>query len=88
VITVTSAIKSTTVYLKMKVDKLQRWFSYSYDNENWFDAGALTDAAFLSDQGTPNWGFMGMTVGVYAFNRGTGKRIPADFDFVRIKVIK
>jgi len=84
VIKVTPNIKYTTVYLKMKVDKLQRWFLYSYDNKNWLDAGAITDAAFLSDQGTPNWGFMGMTVGVYAFNRGTGKRIPADFDFVRI----
>jgi hypothetical protein len=27
---------------------------------------------------------MGMMVGVYAFNRGTGKRIPADFDWFRI----
>jgi hypothetical protein len=27
---------------------------------------------------------MGMMVGVYSFNRGSGKRIPADFDFFRI----
>ena len=47
-------------------------------------AGNIPDAAYLSDQGTPNWGFMGMMVGVYAFNRGTGKRIPADFDWFRI----
>jgi len=85
VIKVTPNIKSTTVYLKMKVDKLQRWFFYSYDNKTWLDAGEITDAAFLSDQGTPNWGFMGTTVGGYAFNRGTGKRLPADFDFFRIK---
>ena len=84
VVKVTPDIKSTTVYLKMKVDKLQRWFLYSYDNKTWMDAGVITDAAFLSDQGTPNWGFMGMMVGVYSFNRGTEKRIPADFDFVRI----
>ncbi len=84
VLKVTPDIKSNTVYLKMKVDKLQRWFFYSYDNKTWMNAGTLPDAAFLSDQGTPNWGFMGMMVGVYSFNRGTGKRIPADFDFVRI----
>jgi hypothetical protein len=28
---------------------------------------------------------MGMMTGVYSFNRGTGKRIPADFDFFRIQ---
>lgn len=88
VVKVTPDIKRNTIYLKMKVDKLQRWFLYSYDNKTWMDAGAITDAAFLSDQGTPNWGFMGMMVGVYSFNRGTGKRIPADFDFVRITVQK
>jgi len=88
VVKVTPDIKSTTVYLKMKVDKLQRWFLYSYDNKTWLDAGIITDAAFLSDQGTPNWGFMGMMVGVYSHNRGTGKRIPADFDFVRIIAVK
>jgi len=49
------------------------------------DAGVIADAAFLSDQGTPNWGFMGMMTGIYSFNRGTGKRIPADFDFFRIE---
>lgn len=70
--------------MKMKVDKLQRSFLYSYDNKTWMSAGDIPDAAFLSDQGTTQWGFMGMTVGVYSFNRGTGKRIPADFDFVRI----
>ena len=77
-------IKSTTIYLRVKVDKLRREFYYSYDNVKWNEAGIITDAAFLSDQGTPNWGFMGMMVGVYSFNRGTDIRIPADFDFFRI----
>ena len=72
----------------MTVDKLRREFSFSYDNKSWFDAGVMADASFLSDQGTPNWGFMGMTTGVYSFNRGTGKRIPADFDFFRIEAIE
>ena len=72
----------------MTVDKLRRGFSFSYDNKSWFGAGVMADASFLSDQGTPNWGFMGMTTGVYSFNRGTGKLIPADFDFFRIEAIE
>ncbi len=32
-------IKSNTVYLRMKVDKLRREFFYSYDNKTWLDAG-------------------------------------------------
>jgi len=81
---VVDEIKKTTIYLRMRVDRLRREFSFSYDNKSWFPAGELADASFLSDQGTPNWGFMGMTTGVYCFNRGTGKRIPADFEFFRI----
>lgn len=55
-------------------------------NKNWMIAGVIQNASYLSHQGTPNWGFMGMMVGVYSFNRGTGKRVPADFDWFRIKV--
>jgi xylan 1,4-beta-xylosidase len=84
VLKVTENIKNNSVYLRMTVNKLQRSFWYSYDNKIWLSAGEIADAAFLSDQGTTQWGFMGMMVGVYSFNRGTGKRIPADFDFVRI----
>ena len=84
VLKVTNEIRNSTIYLRMTVDKLRREFSFSYDNKTWFDAGVMEDASFLSDQGTPNWGFMGMTTGVYCFNRGTGKRIPADFDFFRV----
>lgn len=82
--TITSNIKQTNLYLKITVDKLRREFYYSYDNKTWLPAGVIADAAYLSDQGTPNWGFMGMMVGIYSFNRGTGKRIPADFDWFRI----
>jgi xylan 1,4-beta-xylosidase len=83
--TTVNDIRDTTVYLKVTVKKLSREFYYSLDNKHWKPAGAIADAAYLSDQGTPNWGFMGMMVGVYAFNRGTGKRIPADFDWFRIQ---
>jgi xylan 1,4-beta-xylosidase len=82
---ISTGIKQTDIYLKLSVDKLYREFSFSYDNEKWYAAGVIDDAAYLSDQGTPNWGFMGTMVGVYAFNRGTGERIPADFDWFRIK---
>ena len=80
-----SNITDTTLYLQVKVNKLHREFFYSYDDKNWLDAGIIEDAAFLSDQGTPNWGFMGMMTGLYSFNRGTRKQIPADFDFFRLK---
>lgn len=79
-------IQQSILFLRMKVNKLRREFFYSYDNKNWKDAGVIEEADFLSDQGTPNWGFMGMTTGVYAYNRGSGKRIPADFDFFHITV--
>lgn len=82
---ITNNIKRTTLYLMIKVDKLRRDFYYSYDNKHWSNAGVIQDAAFLSDQGTPNWGFMGMMVGLYSFNRGTGKNIPADFEWFRVK---
>ncbi|MEI7423808.1 MAG: glycoside hydrolase family 43 protein [Prolixibacteraceae bacterium] len=85
VLNVIQDIKKNTLYLRMKVDKMHREFFYSYDNKNWLDAGVIEDAAFLSDQGTPNWGFMGTTTGIYSFNRGTGKRIPADFDIFNIE---
>ena len=84
--TIVKNIKQPTVYLKMSVDKLRREFYYSYDQKQWMNAGVIANASYLSDQGTPNWGFMGMMVGMYSFNRGTGRRIPADFDWFRIEV--
>lgn len=77
-------IRQTNLYLKVTVDKLKRDFFYSYDNKKWEKAGSILNASYLSDQGTPNWGFMGMMVGIYSFNRGTGKRIAVDFDWFRI----
>lgn len=82
--TITPVVQKANIFLRVKVDKLRREFYYSYDNKTWTLAGTIANAAYLSDQGTPNWGFMGTMVGVYAFNRGTAKRIPADFDWFRI----
>jgi len=83
---ITPVKRTGSIYLKVKVNKLQREFYYSYNQKTWESAGSIPNASYLSDQGTPNWGFMGTMVGIYAFNRGTGKRIPADFDWFKISV--
>jgi xylan 1,4-beta-xylosidase len=83
-----SGIKNKPIYLKVVVDKLKRAFYYSYNNKKWEPVGFIEESSYLSDQGTPNWGFMGTMVGIYAFNRGTGKHLPADFDFFRIQALE
>ena len=78
-------ISSTSIFLKVIVDQLKRTFQFSYDGKSWQHVGTIENAWYLSDQGTPIWGFMGTMVGIYAFNRGTDRRIPADFDWFRVK---
>lgn len=73
-------INSHGLYLRVIVDDLKRSFFYSYDNKIWNEVGTIENAKYLSDEGTPEWGFMGTMVGIYALNYGTGIRIPADFD--------
>lgn len=75
-----AGIKEGPLYLRVKVNNLRREFLYSYDNKKWMSAFVIDNAAYLSDEGTPNWGFMGTMVGMYALNCGSGIRIPADFD--------
>lgn len=81
---VVTNISSTSIFLKVIVDRLKRTFQYSYDGISWHHAGTIEHAWYLSDQGTPIWGFMGTMVGLYSFNRGTNRRIPADFDWFRV----
>lgn len=76
----TTSIRSGAIYLRVNVNALRREFEYSYDNQIWSSAGVIENASYLSDEGTPMWGFMGTMVGVYALNYGSGLRIPADFD--------
>ncbi len=78
-------IEPKDLYLKVEVNGYERTFYYSYDNTNWKVAGAVSDASFLSDWGTPQWGFMGTMVGVYALDKGSINRTPADFDFFNYK---
>lgn len=76
----TQGIEAGMVYLRVKVEGLKRSFYYSFDNRNWYLTGSIENASYLSDEGTPVWGFMGTMVGMYALNYGSGIRIPADFD--------
>lgn len=65
------------VHLRVSVAKLRRSFSYSWDGVAWRDAATLENASFLSDEATPEWGFTGTMVGLFAV-RGTGEGF-ADF---------
>jgi xylan 1,4-beta-xylosidase len=46
-------IKSSEIYLRVKVDKLSRYFFFSYDNKSWMNAGVIEDAAFLTHFAAP-----------------------------------
>lgn len=80
VVAETKGINAGVVFLRVKVEGLKRSFYYSTDNVNWHLTGTIENASYLSDEGTPMWGFMGTMVGMYALNYGSGIRIPADFD--------
>ena len=80
IIAETVDILSNSIYLKVAVNNLNRDFYYSYDGSSWLLAGSINGAYYLSDEGTPEWGFMGTMVGIYSLNYGSGKRLKADFD--------
>ena len=84
VIAETPGITSKTIGLRVQVAGLSRTFSYTCDDTTWHDAGSVADASFLSDQGTPLWGFTGTMVGVFAVNGGSQQHMPADFDWFKI----
>ncbi len=80
-----SGISSTTLRLRVTVDGLSRTFHVADAQSNLREVGTVSDASFLSDQGTPQWGFMGTMVGVFAVGNGAGRMTPADFDdFVHV----
>ncbi len=74
------------LYLRVEVDGLKRAFAYSTDNMTWQAVADIPDCSFLSDQGTPNWGFMGTMVGLYAVGGDASQ--PADFDWFHHEVGK
>jgi xylan 1,4-beta-xylosidase len=67
--------------LRMEVEGLRRSFSFRQDGGAWKLAGLVEDASFLSDEGTPDWGFTGTMTGMFAAHHGSGLRVPAYFDF-------
>ncbi len=71
------------VWLKVTVEKLRRTFTYSFDGENWAQAGVLENCIYLCDEGVPDdpKRHTGTLVGIYANNGGCGSRKCADFDF-------
>ncbi|MGL4851585.1 MAG: glycoside hydrolase family 43 protein [Phocaeicola sp.] len=79
-------IQSSNLYLRVQVTHLKREFFYSYDNQAWSRAGTIENAAYLSDEGTPEWNFTGTMVGLYALNYGTGVRLAADFNSFNMEV--
>ena len=76
--------KAKGVHLRVRVQGLSRWFDYSLDHKEWREVGAVADASFLSDQGTPQWGFMGTMVGVFATSPNPDVKSPADFDWFHL----
>lgn len=76
-------VKEGPIYLKVVVERLTRSFYYSYDGEQWTEAGVLQECIYLCDEGVPDdpKRHTGTLVGIYANNGGCGSRIPADFDF-------
>jgi xylan 1,4-beta-xylosidase len=76
--------KADAIYLRVRVKGLCRWSDYSFDHQQWHAVATVADASFLSDQGTPQWGFMGTMVGVFAVNTNVIARTPADFDWFHV----
>jgi xylan 1,4-beta-xylosidase len=68
------------IHLRVRVDGLSRSFEHSADGRQWREAGFVPDASFLSDQGTPQWGFMGTMVGVFVVGPDSSDPAAGDFD--------
>ena len=82
-----SDVPEQPLYLKLEVEYLTRRFYYSPDGENWTLAGVLENCVYLCDEGVPDdpKRHTGTLVGIYANNGGCGSRIPADFDYFKIR---
>jgi xylan 1,4-beta-xylosidase len=74
------------LWLKVRVDRLRRTFSYSHDGNHWLSLATIADCSFLSDEGTPNWGFVGTMTGLFAL-AGPAATVPfhSDFDYFLIR---
>jgi xylan 1,4-beta-xylosidase len=79
------AVPDGKLHLGVQVEGLRRTFSFSVDGERWLDIASIEDCSFLSDEGTPNWGFTGTLVGVFATSDGGQRAAHADFDWFAMR---
>lgn len=75
------------IYLKVCTEGQKREFLFSADMKEYTSTGVIEPCIFLCDEGVPEdrKRHTGTLTGVFANNGGTGKRIPADFDWFNIK---
>lgn len=69
------------IKIRVIVRGLQREFAVREPGADWTTVGTVADCAFLSDEGTPGWGFTGTMVGPYALADELGASSAACFDW-------
>lgn len=73
------------VWLRVRVNRLERAFSYSQNGIEWTEFATIADCSFLSDEGTANWGFLGTLTGLFVLpGQEVGTSVHADFDYFRL----
>ncbi len=77
------SIFANTLYLKVKVEKLNRSFYYSINGNDWIHFYTLENCIYLCDEGVPGdrKRHTGTLVGIFANNGGSGTRNFADFEY-------
>lgn len=73
--------KTGAVHLEIVTDGLKRSFFYGRGTAKHRKIAEIPDATFLSDQGTPLWGFTGTMTGLFATRPEGSAPYSADFDF-------
>lgn len=73
-----SIAENAHVWLRVRVCGLARSFSFAVVNGAWQELGSI-ETPFLSDEGTPHWGFTGTLIGLFAMDHGSGQTPTATF---------
>jgi xylan 1,4-beta-xylosidase len=73
-------VRAGEFFLRVRVAGLRRSFYFSTDGNAWTHVGSIDRCDFLSDEGTPNWGFSGTMVGVFASEDASCNAGYAEFD--------
>lgn len=79
-------VGSGPVQLRVETDGLRRKFSAAIGSGSWQPLAEITEASFLSDQGTPLWGFTGTMTGMFATRLDGSTPYEADFDYFRHEI--